>query len=103
MNYLFLFLGIAIFNILRLIVALKKKKATWNWKKFAIDNGLPSLISLIIGVTLILSKSISVEYIPLSISIITINISVYLLVGVFSDVLVKKLFEVSKPQKKGVS
>jgi hypothetical protein len=96
MNCLFLFLGIVVFNLLRLIVALKKKGATWNTKKFVIDNGLPSLVSVIFGISLILSKSISIEYIPITISIITINVSVYLLIGVFADVLVKKLFEVSK-------
>lgn len=100
MNYIFLLAGILIFNIGRYIIARRKKSSVWTWKKFLIDNGLPSLISLIVGCSLILGKSISDETIEFAVSILTLKINIYLMLGILTDVLVKKLFEISKTSKK---
>jgi hypothetical protein len=99
MNYLFLFIGILIFNIGRYYNARQKKKSVWSWKKFLTDNGIPSLISLLFGISLILGKSVSIENVSVTISIITINVNIYLLIGVFSDVVAKKLWDLRKVKK----
>lgn len=94
-NYIFLIAGVLIFDLLRLNAELKKPD--FNWLKFFNENGIPSLIAIIFGVCSILGKGITQQYIEIAIGIMTLQIPIYLLIGICADVIIKKIYVVFNP------
>jgi hypothetical protein len=95
MNYIFLIAGILVFNLMRLNTEIKKPD--FSWLKFFIENGIPSIIAIIVGVCLILGKGITQQFIEISIGIAVVQVPIYLLLGICVDVILKKLWITSYP------
>jgi len=100
MNYIFLISGILIFDLLRLNS--EKGKADFTWRKFLTENGIPSLIAAILGVSLILGNGVKQEFVEITVGLMTLFIPIYLLIGICADVIIKKIFATFNPDAKTI-